>query len=234
MSLLDLIFPKKCISCKRFGDFLCADCFSMISYNQSFQCPACLRPSVNGLTHPKCETARLIDGIIPAVVYRGVIKRIVYQLKYKPYLKAIGKTIGEIMNEGLSQNESFYYFISQYKPVVIPIPLHKARERERGYNHAGIMAYYVAQYFKLVVSDKLLVRVKDTKVQYKLNKEARIKNLVGAFGIRESASRRTEIPRSVVLVDDVATTFATLKEAAKVLKSSGAKKVLGVTFAREI
>lgn len=228
--LIDHLFPKKCIGCKKFGNFLCTDCFSKISYNQVFQCPICIRPSVNGLTHPNCCGSYLIDGAIPVVVYKGVVRRIIYQLKYAPYLKALSETIGEIMNEGLIQNESFYQFVKQFKPAVMPIPLYRARQRRRGYNHAEIIANYVVQYFGLVMEDKVLVRIKDTKPQYKLDKQQRIKNIRDAFGIRENQ----KVPESVIIIDDVATTFATLKEAAKVLKRNGAKQVLGVTFAKEL
>ncbi len=234
MSILDFIFPKKCIGCKKIGDFLCPDCFSKISYNQAFQCPICARPSMNGLTHPKCQKPHLIDGVIPSVLYKGVVKKIIYQLKYAPYLKAVGEIISEIMSEGLSQNESFYHFVDQFKPVIIPIPLHKNRERRRGYNHAEIIASYVAQYFKLPIQNDILARVKNTKPQFKLNKKERINNLSGAFRIRGSVGWRTKISESVIIVDDITTSFATLKEAAKVLKRAGSKRVLGVTFAKEL
>lgn len=234
MGLLDIIFPKKCIGCKKIGDFLCADCFSKISYNQNFQCPSCFRASINGLTHPNCQKPYLIEGVIPTVVYKGVIKRIIYQFKYAPYLKTVGETIGQIMNEGLAQNESFYNFVSKQRPVIVPIPLHKDRERRRGYNHAEIIASYVAQYFNLLIDTSLLVRTKNTRPQYKLNKKQRAENITGAFKIRESASWRTKVPKSVIIIDDITTSFATLKEAAKILKRAGARKVLGVTFAREI
>jgi len=134
------------------------------------------------------------------------------------------------MVESLSQNESFYAFIENYQPIVIPIPLSLARERERGYNHSELLADYAAHYFKLKVEQKILKRVKDTKPQFKLNKEERKRNIEGAFGINKNSN----VPNSIILIDDIATSFATLKEAAKVLKHAGAKRILGVTFAREV
>ena len=230
MSLLDFIFPKKCVNCKRFGDFLCADCFAKVRYNESSQCPSCLKASIDGFTHRECKTEYSIDGVISAVVYSSVARKLIRQFKYKPHVSKLSETIGEIMNEGLAQNEGFYNFVEQFEPVIIPIPLSLRRLRERGYNHAEIIASHVAKYFHLAISNKLLVRVKDTKPQYKLNKCERLENVQGAFGIAKNA----KIPKSVILVDDVATTFATLKEAAKVLKQRGSKRVLGLTFAREV
>lgn len=230
MPFLDFIFPKKCVNCRKFGDFLCADCFSKISYNQNFQCPVCLKGSVNSFTHSVCERKYSMDGAISAVVYNSITGKIIRQFKYKPHISKLAEIISEIMNEGLAQNESFYYFIEQFKPVVIPIPLSSSRERQRGYNHAELLASYVAKYFNLPVRTDLLVRVKDTKPQYKLNKRERLENVQGAFGIAKNA----KIPKSVILVDDVATTLSTLREAAKVLKIAGTRKVLGITFAREL
>lgn len=229
MSLLDFLFPKKCINCRRFGDFLCADCFAKISYNATFSCPTCLRPSIDGMVHPLCARKREIDGIMPVVSYNRIVKKLIYQLKYKPYLSKLDKTIGELMVEGLSQNESFYRFVEMFEPVVIPIPLSLKRQRERGYNHAELLASYVAQYFKLKMNPKLLVRSKETKPQYKLGREQRFANIHDAFMVRVDS----RVPNAVILVDDIATTYATLKEAAKILKTADAKKVLGVTFARE-
>lgn len=214
MGLTDFLFPKKCVNCKRFGDFLCADCFSKIKYVEEFN-------------H---DSSGSLNGAVSVVIYNGVVRKLIRQFKYKPYISGLGETISEIMNEGLAQNESLYNFIKQFKPIVIPIPLSSNRFRERGYNHAEIIASQVAKYFHLKIEPRILVRIKDTKPQYKLNKEARVKNLAGAFGIRENQ----QIPKSVVIIDDLATSLATLKEAARVLKQKGSKRVLGVTFAREI
>lgn len=134
------------------------------------------------------------------------------------------------MADFLSQNELFMQYLEKYHPVFVPIPLSAKRMRIRGYNHAELITYYVAQYFKSGMYNKLLVRIRDTKPQYKLNKNERIKNIEGSFQISINSS----LPTNIVLIDDVATTFATLKEAAKVLKQAGVKRVLGVTFARDI
>ena len=209
---------------------MCADCFSKIRYNESFQCPVCLKAYFDGLTHPVCRDKYSIDGVISTVVYNSIARKMIRQFKYRPYVSRLSEIIGGVMNEGLAQNEGFYNFIGKFEPVIVPIPLSSRRLRERGYNHAEIIASQVAKYFHLIISNKLLVRIKDTKPQYKLNKRERLENVQGAFGIAKNA----KVPNSVVLIDDVATTYATLKEAAKVLKQKGSKRVLGVTFAREI
>lgn len=231
MSILDLIFPKKCVGCRKLGDFLCADCFSQVSYNQNYICPECFSPCVNGFTHPVCFKRYCLDGAISTVVYNTMVKRIIRQFKYKPYVSKLSEIIGGIMNEGLSQNESFYRFIERFESIVIPVPLSVKRFRERGYNHAQILASCVAKYFGLAMKPNILVRVRNTKPQYKLNRKERLTNIQGAFDI---ASEQSQVPKSMILIDDIATSFATLKEAAKTLKLKGAKRVLGVTFAKEL
>jgi ComF family protein len=175
-------------------------------------------------------STREINGAIWAVSYGPVIRKILYQFKYKPYLSKLASVIGEILTEGISQNESLYAFIGKYKPVVLAVSLNEVRLRERGYNHAELLASYVAQYFKLKLISGVLIRIKNTKPQYKLNKEQRRRNIIGAFEISKSA----KVPENIILVDDIATSFSTLREAAKILKKRGAKRVLGITFAREI
>lgn len=231
-SLIELIFPKKCINCKKFGEFTCADCFAKISYNSIYTCSVCLRPAINGMTHPVCLKSQGLDGVIPVVIYNGIVKKLIYQFKYSPNLSKLASTIGEIMIEGLAQNESFYGFIERYKPVLVPIPLSTKRMRERGYNHAELLTSYVAQYFDLKIKTKILVRIKDTKAQYKLNKAQRIENISGAFAVSDKYNKEN-IPENIILVDDITTSFTTLKEATKILKKAGVKRVLGVTFAKE-
>jgi len=229
MDLLNIIFPKKCINCKKFGDFLCASCFSYISFNDKFNCPECFRPTPSGITHPVCNKKLKIDGIMPVVKYGPIIKKMVYQMKYEPYLSKLTEVAGELMADGLSQNESFNDYLNN-RPVVIPVPLSSNRFRRRGYNHAELLGSYVAQYFNLKINTKILIRVKDTKPQYKLGRKARLANISGAFQV----NNQTKMPSSIILVDDVATTYSTLKEAAKVLKNAGVRCVLGVTLAKEV
>lgn len=135
------------------------------------------------------------------------------------------------MCESLNQNELFFQILNQ-KPAFTPVPLYSAKLKTRGYNHAALLCSYVAQYFKQEYVSDLTNRVKNTKPQYRLNRSARFENLQNAFAL--NPRHKTYIRgKTIVVVDDVATTCSTLSEIAKVLKRSGAKKVYGVVFARE-
>ena len=111
----------------------------------------------------------------------------------------------------------------------MPVPLHPKREKERGFNQATIVASLIANRYSLVVKN-LLTRVKDTGRQVGKKREERLKAMSGAFEL----SRDTPyvIPNTILLVDDVWTTGATLRECAKVLRRGGAKQVWGLVLAR--
>ena len=123
-----------------------------------------------------------MDGVIPAVVYKSIVKRLLYQFKYEPNLSKLSGILGQLMIEAISQNESFYAFLDK-NPHVVPIPLSDARLRSRGYNHAELLAYHVAQYFSLKSRPGILKRIRDTKPQYKLTREQRIKNIKGSVNL---------------------------------------------------
>lgn len=234
MGILDFLYPKKCVNCRKFGEYICTDCFSKIAFNDNFTCPMCNRPSVTFMTHPGCQKPYGLDGVLTITVYNNLTKKLIYQFKYSPHLSKLAAIIADLMIEGLIQNEIFYKFLEDNNPVIIPIPLSKKRFKERGYNHAELLASCVAQYFKIKISKRTLVRIKETKPQYKLNREERIKNMKNAFGILNLPTAKSQMPKAVILVDDITTSFTTLKESAKILKLKGAKKVIGLTFAREL
>ena len=115
--------------------------------------------------------------------------------------------------------------------VLIPIPLAKKRLRERGYNQSEMLARALARQWRIPVLVDVLVRTRETPTQTALTPDTRLANVAGAFSPRHR--RGVGLPcGTLVLVDDVFTTGATLAEAARALEQAGATKVRGVTFAR--
>ena len=113
--------------------------------------------------------------------------------------------------------------------VLVPVPVHPARLRQRGYNQAALLAGVLAAQTQLPVTE-LLIRKRATTRQHGLTRAARLHNLRGAFAVR--GGRR--IPASVILVDDILTTSATLEACAAVLRSAGVSSVFGFAIAREV
>lgn len=152
--------------------------------------------------------------------------------------------MGDLLYEALSQNESFNRVLrSSPAWVFVPIPLHSSKYRARGYNQSEILAKELGKRLNIKTFE-LLKRVKDTKSQYGLKVKDRKENIKGAFAINSSLITHKQSLRSddlnlelkntgVFLVDDIVTTGSTLLEAANILKRNGAKRVYGITLARD-
>src|SRR3990172_8974689 len=133
MNLLDFLFPKYCVNCRKAGDYICANCFSFISFDVAMICLVCNKGSIDGLTHPGCRSQYAIDGAFCAVAYKGIVKKLIYNFKYKPYLADLKNSLVELFYESIIQNELFMRRIEQSSNesmVIIPIPLHSKRLRK--------------------------------------------------------------------------------------------------------
>lgn len=112
--------------------------------------------------------------------------------------------------------------------LMVPIPLHTQRERIRGFNQSALVARKISQALGISYGMDILVRARNTKPQISLRRSERLQNIQGAFVVRNPELVRG---KRIILFDDVATSGATIEEAAKTLKSAGAKKVWAVTIA---
>lgn len=164
-----------------------------------------------------------------------------YQFKYQPYLSDLQTVLGDLLYENLIQNELFVEVL-ETRPVLVPIPLSKAKLRKRGYNQAELLAKGLSKEFGLQVQN-LLKRAKETKPQYGLSRGERMENMKNAFAIvipakagiytNKEVDPGSKSGMATLLVDDVLTTDSTLKEAAKVLKKNGFEKVWGIVLAQD-
>ncbi len=156
-----------------------------------------------------------------------------YQFKYAPYLTDLQTVLGDLLYEQMIQEELFMKILQQ-NPILVPIPLSRSKERKRGYNHAEILAKNLGKKLGIPVQN-ILLRIKETKPQYGLKREERIRNIKNAFGIQNHELRIKNYAKrpTVFLVDDIVTTGSTLLEAANVLKRNGFRKVYGVILAQD-
>ncbi len=195
-------------------------------------CLVCQKAAINGVTHPVCKTRYSIDGAFASISYKGTVKKLLYSFKYKPYVSDLADILTDFFYEGIIQNEGFMRILGQSneKLVLVPIPLHSSKLKSRGYNHAQILSDELSKRLNIRCVD-ILARIKKTPSQFGLKREERRENIAGAFALREDSG---VVPRmTVMLVDDILTTGATLQEAAKVLKKAGAKQVWGLALARD-
>lgn len=154
------------------------------------------------------------------------IQTLIHSLKYNG-LKDLGVLLGELVAKELIQNN--YTYLKNYD-FIIPIPLHKSKLRERGYNQSDYIARGINKYFNLEYNDYCFIRKKDTKSQTKLSIEERYKNLKDAFDFVPEHKKSLK-GKKIILVDDIITTGATVKEAQKTLLKGGVTEIFSISVA---
>lgn len=207
---LDLLFPQWCIGCGKEGDFLCYSCRQLLPRIMPPLCPRCGRPQSSGILCPSCVTWQAeIDGIRSPFRFDGLIRQTVHQLKYRN-LRALAVSLAQFLQD---------YLVANPMPgeVLVPVPLHKKRLRERGYNQSSLLAREVGKLINLPVVDDCLIRQRYAPPQARTSTvDQRRSNVVDAFVCRD---RRLQ-GKQILLIDDVST--------------SGATSVWGLALAREI
>lgn len=225
MFLADLLFPKFCLGCGFLGCYICSRCQKKLSYLNFDRCLYCDKKSLFGFTHVACFRKNGVDGTISIFAYNDFLKKIIKSIKYdrvKELWDELSLIIppDQLLKLGLYKKLNDRFFIQ-------PIPLHPKKITARGFNQAKIMTEYFQKYLSFTIGDYLL-RIKETKPQSYLKKDKdRLINLRGAF-----ATKANVAGKNIILVDDLQTSGATIKEAARTLKKRGANKVFALTLAK--
>lgn len=222
MGFLDFLFPKLCFGCGEWGEYVCPDCLAKLKVRDQQKCPMCERMSVFGSTHSRCFNSQALDGLTIGFIYTGLIRKMLSKYKFSHAFD-----LSDTLFEAWVSLSDLEVMVVNGPYLVISVPLSGERFRARGYNQAELLAKKVATYFGWEYK-KVLIRNRDTKKQSDLPRNARAINIRGAFALED----RTLIQgRKVLLVDDVWTTGATMRECTKVLKKSGAHFVWGMALA---
>ena len=208
------LFPLRCVVCGEAGvdgRDLCRSCHDALPW-QGPACPRCALPAPAGDTCGRCLQSTSPLACVRAVFdYAFPLDRLLPRLKFHHDFAA-GRVLVQCMAErlgGLPRPDA-----------VVPVPLHRARLRRRGYDQALELARPLASALQLPIHTGLLQRSKATTAQSRLDADARQRNLRGAFAVSGCTA-----PEHVVLVDDVMTTGATLEAAARVLRQAGVQRV---------
>lgn len=221
---LDLLFPPWCIGCGREGEFICHSCRQSLLAITPPVCPRCGRPQPDGMLCPGCVNWQsAIDGIRSPFVFEGVMRRAIHELKYRN-LRALVEPLAELLYD---------YLMANPVPgeVLVPVPLHPKRWRERGYNQSGLLAGELGRHTGLPVIDDCLIRQRLALPQARAASVGeRQSNVSGAFNCGDGRLAG----KQVLLIDDVSTSGATLNACAGAIKSAGAVSVWGLTMAAEI
>ena len=220
---IDLLFPPRCVACSRMGTWFCGDCLASVEPIPQPICPCCGRPAPGGRLCAHCqERPTRLDGLRSVAVHAGALRQAIHHLKYRRR-RELAAPLGQML---------FAYWQRAGLPgdLIIPVPLHASRQKERGFNQAGLLAGVLAESARLPLNETDLIRTRATPSQVGLGSAERRANVQGAFvwtgggldGVR------------VLLIDDVCTSGATLEACALALREGGVDSVWALTLARPL
>lgn len=226
--ILDLIFPKFCASCKKEGRHLCLNCSQELQINHYSFCSVCKNKTPN---LQKCARHKtyLKFFFSPFSYDNTAIKNLIHNFKYE-FIKSIGPELAYFQIQTL-KNSSIYQFILENPQnfLITAVPLHKKRLAWRGFNQSEILAKEISQKLNIKLFSELK-RIKNTKPQIDMaDHKEREQNIKEAFICKNNKKIKN---KTIILVDDMITTGATMEECAKILKKSGAKEIWGLTIAK--
>ncbi len=230
-ALVSLFYPSLCEGCGMSvpaGQYLCEPCLRRAPRISPPFCRKCSEPFPGDITSPfdcaNCGHRTVhFEAAVSAYRSRGLVRQLLHEFKYRKalYLRyPLGQWLVEAMEDERLRGQTF--------DLLVPVPLHPARQRSRGFNQAQLLAEVLSGHTDLPLRP-LLQRVRFTTTQTAFDRAERMENLRNAFRLRKNADVRG---LRVLLIDDVLTTGSTLSECARVLRAGGAASVHAVTAAR--
>jgi len=231
-SLLDILFPPRCLGCASLGkEIFCANCLAGINYID-LCCQKCGRPFAGSFRNSLCSDCRSqtppFDIARSAAIYEGALKEAIHKFKFGGKMSLSGP-LSKLFADRLSAGH--FDRVLEGIDMVTMVPLYNKRQKERGFNQAEVLAQAAANYLKLDPAEHVLLRTRNTRPQFDLKREERFANVEGAFEVGRGTLVRG---KSILLIDDIFTTGATVCECSKALKDAGAKRVAVLTLARAI
>lgn len=205
--LLELLFPAHCVVCRQYGAWLCDECLAAIPGRGRLQHAAWPHLAAGGLM-----------GVYALAPHAHPLREAVHALKYGG-VRVLAEPLAEILAAGLATRPLWI-------DVLVPVPLHVVRIRQRGYNQSELLARALGDLCELPVGCGDLVRHRSTRSQVGLSADQRHDNVAGAFACRPDAFAG----QRVLLIDDVLTTGATLTACATALRAAGADQVWALTL----
>ena len=229
--LASLLYPPACVVCGAdvpAGAYLCRECGEKLTRITPPFCARCSEPFAGAIdttfTCANCGNRRLhFEAAIAAYRSRGIVRQVLLDFKYGRQIH-LRHLAGKWLIAALADDR----MSSCVFDVIVPVPLHPTRQRERGFNQSALLADLLSAHTGIQVNPAL-ERIRYTTTQTAFDRTARMQNLRGAFRLRKTAHVRG---LRVLLVDDVLTTGSTVSECARILKSAGALCVHAATAAR--
>src|SRR5437899_7085491 len=228
---VSVLYPPICTLCggkTRAGEYLCEQCEAKRLCIVAPFCQQCSEPFdgaiATAFTCANCAHRTIyFDAAVAAYRGRGIVREVIHQFKYARQIHLrhlVARWLCAALDDERLRDCNF--------DLIVPVPLHPTRERERGFNQASLLSELLSAQTS-IRSQRVLERVRYTTTQTALDRSERMENLHNAFRLRKNADVRG---LRVLLIDDVLTTGSTLSECARVLKRAGAISVHAATAAR--
>lgn len=230
--LISILAPARCMQCLAESAWLCQECLPTIR-PVPLACMGCKKDSPRGMTCPDCIAEIPLTGLVSVASYSSpYIRRAIRWLKFKG-VQDVAAPLAHLAAARLAVIAPLHQLVSQ--AILVPIPLHPSRARQRGFNQSQLLASHISSLTGIPMQDTL-ERARATHTQAKLPHELRSRNTTGAFNISPLHKGELEgvvsTKRYLILVDDVATSGATLAAAAKTLRPHFSGDIWAVTVAR--
>ena len=224
MPLIDLFFPPICVGCARElpsdSSGLCGSCSATVPELEAPRCPHCAARLPAGILNRDCRTALALHRFFAVAPYRHpMVRAAIDAFKYES-VESLAVPLATLLKRSLETA-----LPQARNPLLVPIPMHERRLRSRGFNQAALLARVLGALLHLPENEQILARSRDTDQQAKLPHAARAENIRGAFAA--IAEEKLDASSTIILIDDVATTGATMKEAAVTLHRAGAREIWG-------
>jgi ComF family protein len=228
---VSLLYPAVCTICGenvRAGEYLCNRCEAKAVRIVAPFCQKCSQPFDGSITSEftcaNCAHRTIyFDAAVSAYRGRGIVREMIHEFKYGRQIHLrhlVARWLQAALDDERIRGSRF--------DIIVPVPLHAARQRERGFNQASLLATLLSAQTS-IPSKAVLERIRYTTTQTALDRSERMENLHNAFRLRKNVDVRS---LRVLLIDDVLTTGSTLSECARVLKRAGALSVHAATAAR--
>jgi len=222
--ILDIIFPIRCVGCQKEGRWICERCWVGLKlYNYSL-CPICGLESKNGSVCGYCQKLTSLDGLSVILEKNNLSQKLIHFVKYN-FVVDILTVLKPQFIEYFKINPWWRDFF-----VLVPVPLHRRRLLERGFNQSQLIAQIISEIKGNKINPKLLQKIKYNHHQVGLSADKRRSNIIDSF--RVSFDLKEDYHQTIVIVDDVYTTGSTMEECARVLKEAGYQKVWGLVLIR--
>ena len=229
-SLLDLVFPPRCVNCHALGALLCENCRATIAIPQPPLCARCGRPLLTSRSDQQCDLCASGRGMAhltslrAATVYDGAIRAAILAYKFRS-ARRLAEPLGEMLAVAYKRE-------SLTADLITHVPLHARRRRQRGYDQSQLLAREMARRVGLPFLPDVVKRVRATEPQTSLQGDQRIINVAQAFSLANASVVKRVKGKRILVIDDVTATGSTLDATAAALAEARPAAIIGLALSR--